>query len=196
MRKIRYVTLLPILMLLLLSTNNVSAAEHKLVQLYIHVFLHNDGSATITEKRNAYLTEGTESYDVIENLGDSKITDFVVEEDGVIYEYIDDWDIDASQSEKAFKNGIIETKNGYELAWGIGEYGRHEYTIQYNVTNFIKQLRDSQILFWRFVNDDMNTPPESLTIEIEADRAITEQNEKIWGFGFEGRLNFVNGKVV
>src|SRR5699024_971875 len=86
--------------------------------------------------------------------------------------------------------------NGYELAWGIGEYGRHEYTIQYNVTNFIKQLRDSQILFWRFVNDDMNTPPESLTIEIEADRAITEQNEKIWGFGFEGRLNFVNGKVV
>src|SRR5699024_9044581 len=136
------------------------------------------------------------NYIVIENLGESTIIDFVVTENGQTYEFIDDWDIDASQSEKAFRNGIIETNNGYELSWGIGMYGEHEYIVEYTVTDFIKQLEDSQILFWRFVNDQLNTPPENVTIEIETDAALSEETEKIWGFGFIGEVQFYDGKVI
>lgn len=196
MRKIFHISIILFLTLILLPPDVVQAEEHKLEDLYIHTYLHSDGSATIKEVRKAHLIEGTESYDVIENLGQSEITDFTVTEDGVTYDFIDPWDINASREEKAYKNGIIKTANGYEIAWGIGEYGYHEYELEYTVTNFIKQLKDSQVLFWRFVNDMTNIPPENLTIEIEADHELTEAEERIWGFGFEGDIHFEDGKVV
>src|SRR5690625_1816279 len=63
------------------------AAKDKLESQYIHVFINEDGSARITEKRVAYLTEGTENYIVIGNLGESTILDFVVSENGKTYQY-------------------------------------------------------------------------------------------------------------
>src|SRR5690606_24875243 len=171
-------------------------AEHKLESLHIHVFIKNDGSARIIEKRNATLSEGTENYIVIGNLGKSKINDFVVKENGETFQFVDDWDIDASQSEKTFKNGMIKTKDGYELSWGIGEYGKHEYIVEYTITNFIKQLQDSQILFWRFVNDQTNIPPEEVTVEIETEMDLSEDTEKTWGFGFYGHVAYREGKLV
>lgn len=172
------------------------AAKDKLEEQYIHVFINEDGSARITEKRVAYLTEGTENYIVIGNLGESTILDFVVSENGKTYQYTHNWDINASQNEKTFKNGLIETNDGYELCWGIGEYGRHEYTIEYTITNFIKQLQDGQILFWRFVNDQTNIPPEEVTVVIETDSQLNQSTEKIWAFGFDGEISFENGKVI
>ena len=171
-------------------------AEDQLEELYIHVFINQDGSARITEKRIAHLTEGTENFIVIENLSHSTIRDFIVKENGQTYQYVEDWNIDASREEKTFKNGLIETKKGYELAWGIGEYGKHEYMIEYTVTNFIKQLQDSQVLFWRFVNDQMNIPPEKVTVVIETDKQLSDSTESIWAFGFDGKIRFENGKVV
>ena len=91
---------------------------------------------------------------------------------------------------------MIETANGYELLRGIGEYGKHEYIVSYTITNFIKQLEDGQMLFWRFVNDQMNIPPEKVTVEIRANMDFTEKNERIWGFGFPGNIEFIEGKVI
>lgn len=172
------------------------AAEHKLESIHIHTFIHADGSATITETRKAHLTEGTENYIIIGNLGKSEILDFTVTENGVTYEFIDDWDISASREEKTFKNGIIKTSSTYELCWGIGEYGDHEYIVQYTVTNFIKQLDDAQIVFWRYINDQTNIPPENVEIVIETSRPLVDETENIWGFGFEGEINFTESKIV
>lgn len=180
----------------LLNFGEVYAAEHKLERLHINVFIHKDGSARIIETRKAELTEGTENYIVIGNLGKSEIKDFVVKEDGETYRFVDNWDIDASQEEKAFRNGIIKKRDGYELSWGIGPYGEHEYIVEYTITNFIKQLQDSQILFWRFVNDQTNIPPEEVIIEIETEKPLDAETEKIWGFGYPGIVEFSNGKVI
>ncbi|HLQ98328.1 MAG TPA: DUF2207 domain-containing protein [Candidatus Dormibacteraeota bacterium] len=187
-----------LMFLLLFQFFNIEevAAKDTLEEQYIHVFINEDGSARITEKRVAYLTEGTENYIVIGNLGNSTILDFVVNENGKTYQYTHNWDINASQDEKAFKNGLIKTEDGYELSWGIGEYGWHEYTIEYTITNFIKQLEDSQILFWRFVNDQTNIPPEEVTVVIETDKRLSDSTEKIWAFGFDGEIQFEDGKVV
>src|SRR5690625_3774279 len=178
------------------NIEEVQAAEHKLEELHIHVDISRDGSAQIVEKRLVDLSEGTENYIVIENLGESTIRDFIVTEDGKTYEYLDHWDIDASREEKAFKNGLITTEDGYELSWGIGEYGKHEYVVEYVITDFIKQLEDSQILFWRFVNDQTNIPPEKVTVEIETDKHLSEEQERIWAFGFPGDVHFVDGKIL
>ncbi len=171
-------------------------AAHKLENQHIHVFVNDDGSADITETRQADLSEGTENYIVIENLGASTIQNFTVTENGQQYDFIENWNIDASREEKTFKNGIINTGKGYELAWGIGEYGQHEYVLQYTITDFIKQLDDAQILFWQFVNPGTNIPPERVTIEIEANKPISNDEERIWAFGYHGEVNFVDGKVI
>lgn len=195
-RKIITFTILLFLVSNVFALSEVSAAKHELESLDIHVFINEDGSATITEKRVATLSEGTENYIVIGNLGKSTIKDFKVFENGKEYEYVDPWDINKSREEKTFKNGIIKRQWHYELSWGIGEYGKHEYEITYTITDFIKQLTDSQMLFWQFVNPDMNIPPQQVTVTIETNEPITEENGRIWAFGFEGEINFLDGKVV
>lgn len=174
----------------------VFAAEHSLEELDIHVFVNDDGSAVITERRVANLSEGTENYIVIENLGKSRITDFTVTENGVLYSFVNNWNINDSRQNKTNRNGIIETANGYELAWGIGEYGRHEYILQYTITDFVKQLNDAQMIFWRFVNDETNIPPKNVRIEIESNKTFSADEEGIWAFGHSGDIHFTGGNVV
>ena len=171
------------------------ADEHRLESVDINVFINMDGSADITERRTVNATRGTEFYNVIEDLGNSQIVNFRVSEDGREYKFVEPWDIDFSKEEKTFTNGIIETSNSYELAWGIGEYGRHTYDLSYTVTNFVKELTDSQMLFWRFINDDTDIPPEKVTLTIESDKPFSTEQERVWGFGFEGNREFRDGKV-
>nr|WP_300005984.1 DUF2207 domain-containing protein [Tissierella sp.] len=197
MSKKRIPALIIVLMMLLniFSFQASFADDHKVTNSEIGVFINSDGSARISEVRQAYLTEGTENYIVIGNLGESTIVDFQVREDGRVYEYQDEWDINDSREEKRFKNGIIDTGGGYELSWGIGEYGEHEYIIEYTITDFIKETQDGQIMFWRFVNDELNTPPENLTITIESDQAFNQGEAEIYAFGYEGDIQFVDGKI-
>src|SRR5699024_1855582 len=80
-------------------TNISYAEEHVLKEYHILVELHKDGSAKIYEVQRANLSEGTEMFDVIGNLGESTIKDFTVSEDGKEYQFVEDWDIDASREE-------------------------------------------------------------------------------------------------
>lgn len=178
------------------TLEEVDASTHELEALDIHVFIEEDGSAVITEKRVATLSEGTENYIVIGNLGESTITDFQVYEDGKWYDYVEDWDVDGTREEKAFKNGVIEEKEHDELVWGIGEFGKHEYELTYTVTDFIKQLEDSQMIFWQFVNSDTNIPPQNVTVTIETDKPLNDGSERIWAFGFEGDIHYEDGTIV
>lgn len=191
----RFITVLSVVILTLIFIPNEVYAEHRLQELNIYVEIDEDGSALITEERQAHLTEGTENYIVIENIGKSKVTNFTVEEAGESFEVIDNWDIDASREEKIGKNGIIETNDGYELAWGIGEYGDHHYELNYKVSDLIKALDDAQILYWQFVNSDTNIPPENLKITIDfTNYHLTD--EEIEAFGFTGDWEVGDGKLT
>ena len=187
---------LVVILLFVFNMGNVYAADHRLESQDINVFINIDGSARFQEHRVVNLVEGTESYIVIDNVGNSKIRDFVVTENGVQFQNNDNWDINGSRQSKANKSGIIKTSSGYELSWGIGEYGRHEYDLEYTVTNFVEQLTDSQMVFWQFVNPGTNIPPEKVKVTIMSEIEFTEENEKVWGFGFDGNVSFKDGKVV
>ena len=176
-------------------TNDVAYAKHSLKELDIHVEIDEDGKGIVTERRVAHLSEGTENYIVIDNPSQSEITQFTVKENGQTFEHVDDWDLDQSREEKAGKSGIIETKNGYELAWGIGDYGEHEYELTYTITDMIKQLDDAQILYWQLVNSETNIPPEHLRITIVRTNGVIE-DEEVDAFGFEGDLTVENGKLL
>lgn len=193
--KSRILTFVFILSLLIFPNAIVFAAPHELNELNINVFIEEDGSAKIREFRKSNLSEGSESYIIINNVGDSEIIDFTVKESYRVYEYEDNWDINASRQEKTFKNGIIYTSTGYELAWGIGEYGPRELVLEYTITNFVKNFQETQGMFWEFVSGT-NTPPKNMSLVIESNEVFNDENSNIWAFGFQGSIDFQENRIV
>jgi len=148
LRKIVSLVSLWILPFLIIITqaSEVLANTSYFEEIDIPVTIDEDCSAHFTERWVGHIYEGMEIYLEKENLGESAIENFTVTENGTTFEFLDTWDINSIQQEKALKNGITETANGVELSWVIGEYGTHEYILEYTVTNFVKQLEDSQFV--------------------------------------------------
>lgn len=174
-----------------LGANNVS-------DITVDVGIYEDGSAYITQTWNGNFTEGTEGYIPIENLGDMSIADFLVSDVNGPYTHIEDWDINASFEEKAGKYGMVKTSKGYELCWGISEYGEKRYAIEYKINNFVGGYRDFDGFNFQFINSGMGTLPTDVTVKITMQDGVNldANNAGIWAFGFDGQINFENGKVV
>lgn len=186
-----------VLLLFLIVPTNIASAEPSVYEeIDIHVTVNEDGSAHFIERWYGHFYEGTEHYVKKENLQGATIRDFQVSEDGEPYTFVDPWNIDVSQEEKAFKYGIVPTDKGLELAWGVGEYGTHEYVLEYTVDDFILQLKDAQAIHWGFLDEGISTPRANVRIEIETPIELTEDDNKIWGFGQEGHINFRQGNIV
>lgn len=166
-------------------------AENQLTDMMIEVELQEDGSAIVTEQREMNMDDGTELYITLENLQDSELLDFSV----AGFEEVVNWDSNASQEEKAGKYGVIETDNGLELVWGIGEYGTNSYEVTYSLSNLVREAEDGQALLWNF-DTFSDIPAENLTVEISGFEPFTEDNVRFWGFGFEGDIQLVDGRVV
>lgn len=162
----------------------------------IHVTVHEDGSADFVERWYGHFYHGTEHHIINEDLRGSRIVNFTVTENGETFTQADYWDIDASQEEKAKMSGMRQIDNGVELNWGIGEYGTHEYIVEYTVEDFIIQLDNAQVIFWVFSNPGISIPRENIRIEIESYFDLVDKNTNIWGFGFDGRFNYTNGNLV
>lgn len=161
-----------------------------------HIELQQDGSGVITETRDMYLTEDTEIYLVMERLGDSEVTDFHVSDFGEPLIFEPDWDIHASREEKAGKYGIVQTDQGQELSWGIGEYGDHTFTVSYTITDMVRQLEDGQGMNWRLFDGSNNINPEHVTLTISGPGPFTPDDTRIWGFGFDGEIYLEDGQLV
>ena len=147
----------------------VAAEENNIQSIQIEVILHEDGSATIQETRKMETYEHTELYIVLENLQGTDLMDFEVA--GFTEE--ENWAIDASFEEKAGKYGVIDTDAGYELAWGITEYGTPEYTVTYTLSNMVRELEDGQALFWNF-DSFLSLRTEQMQLEISAPFPLEE----------------------
>lgn len=174
--------------------SHVHANDMSLLEYDIE--LQPDGSGIITETRQMNLTEDTEIYITIDNLAGSEVTDFHVNDFGEPLVYESDWDVNASREEKAGKYGIVETGDGVELCWGIGEYGEHEYTVTYTITNMVRQLDDGQGMNWQLFNGQDNINPEEIAINITGPQSFTTDNTRIWGFGFDGDVYLEDGRLI
>ncbi|WP_017471330.1 DUF2207 domain-containing protein [Amphibacillus jilinensis] len=173
-----------------------SLSANSMSSLHYDIELQEDGTGRVIETRHMYLTRETEIYIVMENLDGSVVTDFHVKDFGEPLTYQPNWDVDASREEKAGKYGVVTTNRGIELSWGIGEYGEHAYTVSYTVSDMVRQLEDGQAMNWRLFDGKNNINPEEVTIIIRGPQPFTQDNTKIWGFGFEGEVNLEAGHLV
>lgn len=167
----------------------------------INVRINKDGSADIESIMDYQPTKGTEYYIPLSNLGKSEIVNFRVSEfdngEEVLYEKVDSWDSNLSREEKAKKSGIVKTEKGYELCFGFGEYQRRTFILRYRVTDFIKLLKDSDMIYWQFVNKGLSASPGEVKLTIsKEDGKFDETNSKIWAFGNKGTIVFSEGNIV
>lgn len=157
-----------------------------------------DGSVIITDTRTFEATEGTEHYISIENLGESDIRDFSVVLNGQALTDVGEWDVDRSREAKAGQSGVVTLGNGYELAFGFGEYGTHTAVMTYTITNFVYNLEDgAQAIYWEFIPRNM-TPTDSVAISLTNTIGFqfTQDSSRVWGFGYEGSTEITPGALT
>ena len=193
-RTIRMVSLCTLLLLALVSP---ALAANRVEQIDIEAVLQQDGSLTVLQTWEGTFSEGTELYIPLHVPGDERLLDFGVADETGAFETIQQWDVNASLAQKTQKCGVLQTKDGYELCFGIGAYGTRSFSIAYTLGNVISAYSDVDGASFCFVNQDMNTTPTQVTLELRlADGTpITEENCKVWGFGFDGSTQIEDGTI-
>ena len=154
------------------------------------IYVDNEGNAHIIEKWIATLDSGTEGYKSYYNLGQSDIKDFKVYLNNKEFTTLNYWDINASFSSKKYKAGLNPVNDGYELCFGISEYGKNTYTMNYTITNFVSTTSDADIIYWQLIPSNLSDKPEYVYIKIYSDFAY-DDNIPVWGYGNYGGLAYV-----
>lgn len=166
------------------------AAEEAIPSINVDVMLQNNGSAVITEIWDVRgVSSGTEYYKALYNMNGMSVHSFLVsDESGKQYKTLDSWDTKRSREEKSGTCGILKTSRGYELCWGIGNYGNHQYTIQYTIEGLVKDYGDYAGFYHQFISE-LSSAPGSAYIKIRMpDTQLTADNARIWGYGFKGEV--------
>ncbi|HOG42187.1 MAG TPA: DUF2207 domain-containing protein [Bacteroidales bacterium] len=188
--------------LTVIAAFTATAVNPAIRDIEITYILTPDGHAKVTEVWDVSVASGTEWYLVKYNMGSQvTITEFsVTDETGVDFINEGDWDLDRSLNQKAGKCGIYR-KGGdsYELCWGVGSYGDHTYTVKYTINNFILSMNDYDAIHFQFISPDLSSAPEhaKVTIRYQDDLyQLDTANSLVWGFGYEGRCEFIDGAIV
>jgi len=173
-------------------------AANQVNTMDIQAVIYEDGSMYVTQVWEGNLNEGTESYIPMNAPDYLTISQLTVSDQNGAYETVPDWNVDWSFEEKARKCGIHDTDSGYEICFGISNYGQNRYAIEYKLDNAVGGYSDRDGVNFRFVNDGMNTTPTDVKVEIRlADGTpITEKNAAVWGFGYDGQVEFADGAIL
>lgn len=183
---------------LLLNLPLYAFAANQVETMDIQALIYQDGSMKITQIWEGSFDEGTEVYIPMNAPDYLTISELIVSDQKGSYERVSDWNIDWSFEEKARKSGLHPIDGGYEICFGISEYGQNRYSISYKLDKVVGAYTDQDGVNFRFVNDDMNTGPSHVNLQIQlADgRPISDEIGDIWGFGFDGKVEFENGSIV
>ena len=173
-----------------------AVAQNKVHDVDITVTLATDGSAQVREVWDMTLSKGTEVYLGRENLGDISIRDLTVsDEQGETYQTDRSWDVDRSFERKKGHCGLHSISDGYEICWGIGEYGHRTYTVEYTLTNLVKSLEDYDMIHYMFYTPN-DFQGEHVKVTIEKPGFEMDTLTRIWAFGYDGYVWREDGKVI
>ena len=189
MRKISKVLIIFLMFFALISVCKTVEAN-SIEKISMDIFIEENGDAKITEVWECRTNQGTEVYHPYYNLGISEIKDLTVSEGSIKYQTLSSWNTNGTLSSKANKCGINRISNGVELCWGISNYGKHTYTVNYTITNFVSELTDSQMIYWTLIPYEFSSKINSAYIKIYTDFNI-EDTIDVWGYGNYGGTAYV-----
>ena len=172
-----------------LSLGSVHAAN-SIDALNMDIFINASGDAHVIEVWNCYATKDTEWYHTYKNVGRSEAKNLVVkDEHNDFFETLTNWDVSQDFYGKKNKCGINYINNGFEICFGISEYSaKKTYQVEYDITNFVARLNDSQMAYWTLV--DFSQSIKEVYIKIHSDFRY-EDTLDVWGFGNYGGTCYV-----
>ncbi|MBQ9310989.1 MAG: DUF2207 domain-containing protein [Bacteroidales bacterium] len=177
-----------------------AAARQYVNNLDIKVVVQRDGSATVTQVWDVELNEGTEWYIPVENLGPMTVSGLEVSENGTSFSSVgNSWNVSWSRSRKAWNCGMVPKRDGAELCWGIGEYGRHVWTVRFLLTGLVQGYDDADAFNFMFVPPGMGAGIGHVRLTVVPGfdcEPWTYDNTRVWAFGFHGDINVREGAVV
>ena len=181
--------LLAIFAFIVFTFFNTSEAN-SIDSISMDIAIDDNGNASVTETWKCNVSQGTEVYHPYYNLGNSNITNLSVSENGTSYTSLSSWKTSDSLSDKAYRCGINKISNGVELCWGISKYGSHSYEVKYNISNFVSELTDSQMIYWTLIPYDFSNPIGNVYIKIHSNFNIPD-SVGVWGYGNYGGTAYV-----
>lgn len=187
--------ILALIIFILITGIKTTVQANSISSISMDIFIDDRGNAKVTEVWNCNTNEGTESYHPYYNLGNSKITNLTVSDKTQSYTTLESWNTSGSLSSKAYKCGINRISNGVELCWGISKYGSNVYTVKYNISNFVSELSDSQMVYWTLIPYDFSNSIGDVKIKIYADSYFKDTID-VWGYGNYGGLCYVNNGAI
>ena len=190
----KFKRILFLITLFLVNICVVSAKDDVINRIDVSITLDNFGNAHIEEIWDVKANMGTEFYKAEYNLGNMEISNFKVYENGRLFSFVNNWDIDASLSEKAYKNGFNYTSDGIELCWGKGSMGNHTFKLTYDVSNFVFKTNDADVIYWQVINDGMTSVPKNFSLVVNGFYYFPDTLD-VWGYGYKGYAYVNGGKI-
>ena len=175
---------------LLIFSISQKVEANSINRISMDIYVDNNGNATVEETWVCRTDNGTEVYHPYYNLGKSEIENLTVSENGRSYQTLSSWKTSGSLSDKAYKCGINKISNGVELCWGISSYGSHVYEVSYTISNFVAELKDSQMIYWTLIPHDFSNSIGNVYIKIHTDFEIPDSVD-VWGYGNYGGTAYV-----
>ena len=178
---------------LLTFTINVKA-QNIIYQIDMDIYLDEYANAQIQEVWHVKGDDGTEWYKPLRDLGNSTLSNFTVSMDGKQLQR-KSWNINESLREKAGYYGINYNYPDTELCFGKYDYNEHTFTLNYNLSNFIINVDDAQVLYWTLFSKFQNVDFRIVNINIHSFYEFPDTLE-VWGYGFQGYPYVSDGKVI
>ena len=143
-KKVLLIILLVIFLIIPIKVSAHSGDKIKRVDLQANI--KEDGRAQIVEKWyvNSFARYGYTK--LMKNIEENDIQNYsVTDEEQNVYNLIDDFTLSGENGE--FKNtyGILKNQNETYLFWGVNESGVHEYTLNYEIKNFVKKFERENV---------------------------------------------------
>ena len=183
--------LLILVFIITLGFTNVYANEIKSID--INVYINKDATANITETWRVRGTDGTEWYHPFRDLGNSRILNYHVTMDGKELQY-KNWNINESLSAKAGYYGINYTTTDTELCFGKYDFNEHTFVLKYDVTNFVFNTNDAQVVYWTFLPKFQNVDFQNFSVNIKSFYEFPDTLD-VWGYGNKGYA-YVNNGII
>lgn len=176
----------------LLIPSFVLADEVYKIDMKVNIL--KDGTANITEVWDVMADDEdtSEWYKQMDQLGNSEVKNFEVLMDGKELKE-KSWDIGETREGKAGYYGINYTSDGIELCFGSVDDERHQFTLNYTITNFIYNTFDSQVLYWTLI-PKLNMDVDEFKISVDSYYEFSDTLD-VWGYGYDGYVYVVDGKI-
>ena len=184
------ILLISLLFILTIGIKNTVLAN-SINNIDMDIYVDGNGNAEVTEVWKCNSTSQTEWYRSYFELGNSEISNLRVYDEKQIYTTLNTWNVNGSFSEKAYKCGLNKTNKGIEICWGKSEYGINTYTVKYNISKFVSELTDSQMMYWTLIPSEHFADMGSIKIKIHADQPFSD-TIPVWGYGKYGALCYVD----